>query len=53
MPSLKSTGFAVPAQDGPARHGSLPALIATLALGLSIAVVLTVTMNAARAVSLF
>jgi len=52
-PSIESTGFAAPRQDDPARHASLPALIATLALGLSIAVVLTVTMTAARAASLF
>lgn len=50
----RSTGFAPPAQDT-ARHGSpLPALIATLALVFSIAVVLTaVSMSAARAAQLF
>jgi hypothetical protein len=53
IPSIKSTGFAAPMQDDPARRGSALALIATLALGLSIAVVLIVTMTAARAVQLF
>ncbi len=48
-------GFAVPAPDERASQDSnLPALIATISLGLSIAVVLTVvTMNAARAAHLF
>jgi hypothetical protein len=50
-PSIESTGFAAPPQHDPAR-GTL-ALIATLALGLSIAVVLIVTMTAARAANLF
>jgi hypothetical protein len=48
-------GFAVPAPDARTQSGStLPALIATLSLGLSIVVVLTVvTLNAARAAQLF
>ena len=38
----------------PAAHDTLPALIATLSLGVSIAVVLTaVTLSAARAAQLF
>jgi hypothetical protein len=47
-------GFAAPAHDN-ARHDSpLPALIATLSLGLSIAVVVTaITVNAARAAHFF
>ena len=52
IPSIESTGFAAPMQDAPARHGTL-ALIAALTLGLSIAVVLIVTMTAARAANLF
>jgi hypothetical protein len=52
--STESTGFAVPMQASLARrHDNLPALIAMLALGLSIAVVLTVAMNTARAAQLF
>jgi hypothetical protein len=50
--SLHATGFTAPPRDV-ARHGSILALIATLALGASIAVVLTVTVNAARAANLF
>ena len=49
-------GFAAPAQNEHAPHYGLtvPALIATLSLGLSIAVVLTaVTLSAARAGQLF
>jgi len=47
-------GFAAPTPDPHAPQGTLPALIATLSLGLSIAVVLTaVTLNAARAAQLF
>ena len=47
-------GFATPARDADAPHGNLPALIATLSLALSIAVVLTaVTVTAARAAHLF
>jgi hypothetical protein len=47
-------GFAMPAPDPHAPQGTLPALIATLSLGVSIAVVLTaVTLNAARAAQLF
>jgi hypothetical protein len=53
IPSIESTGFAAPMQDDPARRGSALALIATVALGLSIAVVLIVTMTAARAANLF
>ena len=52
IPSIESTGFAAPTQDEPARQGTL-ALIAAVALGLSIAVVLIVTMTAARAANLF
>ncbi len=52
---VTKTGFAVPAPDARSPHGStLPALIATLSLVLSIAVLLTaVTLNAARAAQLF
>jgi hypothetical protein len=47
-------GFAVPAPDACAPGGSpLPALIATLSLGLSIAVVLTAMTVTARASQLF
>jgi hypothetical protein len=48
-------GFAMPTPDERASHGStLPALIATISLVLSIAAVLTaVTMSAARAAHLF
>lgn len=47
-------GFAAPAPDPRAPQGTLPALIATLSLGVSIAVVLTaVTLSAARAAQLF
>ena len=47
-------GFAMPAPDADAPDGTLPALIATLSLGISIAVVLTaVTFSAARAAQLF
>jgi hypothetical protein len=53
IPSINSTGFAAPRQDDSARRGSALALIATVALGLSIAVVLIVTMTAARAANLF
>ena len=52
IPPIESTGFTAPMQDEPARQGT-PALIASLALGLSIAVVLIVTMTAARAANLF
>jgi hypothetical protein len=49
-----TSGFAMPAADANAPQGTLPALIATLSLGASIAVVLTaVTLNAARAAQLF
>jgi hypothetical protein len=51
--SIRTTGFAAPMQDDPARQAGMPALIATLALGLSIALVLAVTMTAARAAHLF
>jgi hypothetical protein len=49
------TGFAMPTPDeGASRDAPLPALIATISLVLSIAVVLTaVTMTAARAAHLF
>lgn len=52
--SSESTGFAAPTtSDSHPRHGSLlPVLIATVSLGVSIAVVLT-AMSAARAVQLF
>jgi hypothetical protein len=47
-------GFDVPASDARTSFGNLPALIATLSLGLSIAVVLTVvSVTAARAAHLF
>ena len=47
-------GFAAPAQDDAHPESPLPALIATTALMLSIAVVLTViTVNVARAAQLF
>ena len=47
-------GFAAPVSDPHAPQDTLPALIATLSLGASIAVVLTaVTLNAARAAQLF
>ena len=47
-------GFAVPALRADAPQDTLPALIATLSLGVSIAVVLTaVTLSAARAAQLF
>jgi hypothetical protein len=51
--SFESTGFAAPTSGSHPRHGSLlPVLIATLSLGVSIAIVLTATMSA-RAVQLF
>jgi hypothetical protein len=47
-------GFAAPALRVGAPPDTLPALIATLALGVSIAVVLTaITFSAARAAQLF
>ena len=47
-------GFAVPRLGNHAPQDTLPALIATLSLGVSIAVVLTVvTFSAARAAQLF
>ena len=47
-------GFAVPALIADAPPDTLPALIATLSLGVSIAVVLTaITFSAARAAQLF
>jgi hypothetical protein len=47
-------GFATPTPDAHPPQGTLPVLIATISLGLSIAVVLTaVTLNAARAAQLF
>jgi hypothetical protein len=47
-------GFAAPALRADAPQDTLPALIATLALGVSIVVVLTaVTFSAARAAQLF
>ena len=47
-------GFALPALEIGAAPDTLPALIATLSLGVSIAVVLTaVTFSAARATQLF
>jgi hypothetical protein len=50
----KSAGFAVPADTHAPRYGSaLPALIATMSLCVSIAIVLTAAMNAARAAHLF
>ncbi len=50
-----STGFAAPTHDERATQGStLPVLIATFSLVVSIAIVLTaVTMSAARAAQLF
>lgn len=50
-PSIES-GFAAP-RERLLRVVPLPALIATVALSLSIAVVLAVTMSAARAAQLF
>jgi hypothetical protein len=47
-------GFAVPVLRTGVPHDTLPVLIATLSLGVSIAVVLTaVTLSAARAAQLF
>ena len=47
-------GFALPALRADAAQDTLPVLIATLSLGVSIAVVLTaVTLSAARAAQLF
>jgi hypothetical protein len=46
-------GFALPALRADAPQDTLPALIATLSLGVSIAVVLTATLSAARAAQLF
>jgi hypothetical protein len=47
-------GFAAPThEDAPRQCDTWPALIATLSLVLSIAIVLTVTMSAARAAHLF
>jgi hypothetical protein len=48
-------GFAVPPRDqrAPDHTGTLPALIATLALGLSIVIVLTAMTVSARAAHLF
>ena len=47
-------GFAVPTLGSAAPPDTLPALIATLSLGVSIALVLTaVTFSAARAAQLF
>ena len=48
-------GFAVPPRDAraPDHRGTLPALIATLSLGLSIAIVLTAMTVTARAAHLF
>jgi len=49
----KSTGFAGPAYAA-LRDDALPALIATISLGLSIAIVLTaITVTTARAAHLF
>ena len=51
--SPESTGFAAPTSASHPRQASLlPVLIATLSLGISIAIVLT-AMGAARAVQLF
>jgi len=48
------SGFAPPAHDTARQQGHLPALIATVSLGVSIAVLLTaVTFTAARAAQLF
>jgi len=48
-------GFAVPSRDerAPDHASTLPALIATLSLGLSIAIVLTAMTVTARAAHLF
>jgi hypothetical protein len=46
-------GFAVPALRADAPQDTLPALIATLSLGVSIAVLLTATFSVARAAQLF
>ena len=48
-------GFAAPPRDerAPDHRGTLPALIATLSLGLSIAIVLTAMTVTARAAQLF
>jgi hypothetical protein len=46
-------GFALPALRADAVQDTLPALIATLSLGVSIAVVLTATFTVARAAQLF
>jgi len=46
-------GFAMPARDADVSHGSLPALIATVSLALSIAVVLAAMTVTARAAHLF
>ena len=48
-------GFAVPPRDerAPDHAGTLPALIATLSLGLSIVIVLTAMTVSARAAHLF
>ena len=48
-------GFALPLRDArtPDHRGTLPALIATLSLGLSIAIVLTAMTVTARAAQLF
>ena len=46
-------GFASPAHDVDVSHGSLPALIATVSLALSIAVVLAAMTVTARAAHLF
>ncbi len=46
-------GFAVPAHQRASHGSSLPALIAIIALVLSTAIVLTVTVTAARAAHLF
>jgi hypothetical protein len=46
-------GFAMPASDAELSHGSLPALIATVSLALSIAVVLAAMTVTARAAHLF
>ena len=46
-------GFARPALRAATPQDTLPVLIATLSLGVSIAVVLTATLSAARAAQLF
>jgi hypothetical protein len=46
-------GFAAPRVIAGPPQGALPALIATLSLGVSIAVVLAVTLTTARAAQLF